>query len=141
MNAFRAMMLENPSTSTVGKPVEINAAVVNALIDAVSDTDLYETGERKPSPDIIATAATALTAVSIANADIAPYFGEINITWRTNDGRVKAIFGPLPNTFSVYCETVQGGRVTYNDLRQHADVDYLHSSLEWLKNPLQPHVR
>jgi hypothetical protein len=140
MNAFRAMMLENPQTPTIGEPVAINATVINALFDAVSDTDLYESGEPRPSADLIAQAATALTAVSIANADIAPYFGEINVTWRTNDGRVKAIFGPLPNSFSVYCEMVQGNRVAYNDLRQHADVDYLHSSLEWLKNPVQPHV-
>jgi hypothetical protein len=140
MNAFRMMMLENPPTSTVGEPVAINAAVVNALIDAISDSDLYESGEDRPSDDLIAAAATALTAVRIADADIAPYFGEINVTWRANSGRVKAIFGPSPDRFSVYCETVQGDRVTHNDLRQHADVDYLHSSLERLKNS-QPHVR
>jgi hypothetical protein len=141
MNAFRAMMLDNPSSATVGEAVAIDAPIVNALVDAVSDTDLYESGEIPPSADLIAKTSAALTAVSISNADIAPYHGEINVTWRTVDARVKAIFGPTPDVFSVYREVIEGDRVAYTNLRQNADVDYLHASLEWLKNLPQPHVR
>jgi hypothetical protein len=135
MNALPIMLANPPSATEQESPI-LNVAVVNALIDALSDTELYESEESKPSADVVTRAANALATVPIQTAEIAPYFGEINVTWRTQSARVKAIFGPQAEVFSVYREFMTGDRVTFHFLQPNATVGYLHSSIEWLKNPV-----
>jgi hypothetical protein len=129
------------TTATVSRCIIVNPGVYNVIFDACCDSDLYEEpGETRPSYDLVKNAARMLINTSIANAMIAPYFGEINVTWKTDGRRVKAIFGPAPDALSVYCEQMTDGRVTQKELKQNAGTADLKNSIEWLSNPSSPCV-
>jgi hypothetical protein len=125
-----------PTTSTTSVCVISNPGVYNTVFDACYDTDLYESiDEPRPSFELIENTAKNLRCTPIAKADIAPYFGEINVTWKADGRRVKAIFGPAPTSFCVYREQMNNGRVTYKHLEPKAEPRDLHTSIEWLWNP------
>ena len=124
------------STATTQKIMSIGA--FNALVDAVSNPDLYESEtEPKPQPPLIRKAADILTSVSLEGAEVAPFYGEIDVTWKLNGIRVKATFGPDPALFYVYRESLENGHVAYSHMQENANPQYLQESLEWLANPLQ----
>jgi hypothetical protein len=129
-------MLPPSSTATAQKITSIGA--FNALVDAVSNPDLYESEtEPKPQPTLIHHAADVLTNVSLEGAEVAPFYGEIDVTWKLNGVRVKATFGPDPALFYVYRECFENGRVAYSHMQENANLQYLQESLQWLANPLQ----
>jgi len=114
----------------------VDPGVYNVVFDACCDSDLYESSqELRPSYDLVKNTARTLLTAPIANAVIAPYFGEINITWKSDGRKVKAIFGPDPNSLSVYREQMTNGRVTLNELKQNAEPRDLRTSIEWLSDP------
>jgi hypothetical protein len=131
-----AAVMENPSTATVREDTIFDVGVLNVLVDACCDTDLYESDEEtRPSPELLKQAAAVLDSLPIAHAEIAPYFGEIDVTWKRHNRRVKAIFGPSATSFSVYCEEMQNGRTVTNRLRTNADKQSLCESIKWLLQP------
>jgi hypothetical protein len=107
------------------------------LVDVVSDPDLYESdAEPKPQPNLIRQAADILSSVSLDGAEVAPFYGEIDVTWKAHNVRVKATFGPDPTLFYVYRECFENGRVAYSHMQENANPEYLQESLQWLANPL-----
>jgi hypothetical protein len=135
MNALSSLL---PSSSTATAQRITNIGAFNKLIDAVSDPDLYESdGEPKPQLGLIRHAADILSGVSLEGAEVAPFYGEIDVTWKANGIRVKATFGPDPVLFYVYRECFENGRVAYSHMQENADPAYLQESLQWLANPLQ----
>jgi hypothetical protein len=129
------MLADPPSSTTVQEPV-LNIVIVNKLMDAISDAGMYESeDEPKPQSSVIQEAAKMLCEVSVENAEIAPCYGEINVTWRADSKRVKATFGPDPAIFYVYKENIERGHVNYSHMEEHADRNYLRDSLAWLANP------
>jgi len=131
-NSFR---LEKPS-STISDPSVIDITVLNKIVDAISNADLYESeDEPRPHALLITKTAKALSGISVAKAEIAPFFGEINVTWKEGGIRVKATFGPDPALFSVYRERFEEGHVTQSHLEENANLDYLEASLQWLADP------
>jgi hypothetical protein len=127
-------MLDPPS-STVRQPSVVNIGTFNAIVNAISDTDLYEAqDEPPPSFAVIRNAANILESIPIEGAEVAPYFGEINVTWRIGRNRVKATFGPEPNVFYVYQEQMEQGRVVHNHLEEHPDIDFLRTALRGLQS-------
>ncbi len=124
------------TTATVNQYMIVNPGVYNTVFDACCDSDLYESpAELRPSYELVRNTARTLLTSPIANAVIAPYCGEINVTWKANGRRVKAIFGPAPSSLSIYCENMTNGLVTFNDLRTNAEPRDLLTSIEWLSNP------
>src|SRR5713101_5790548 len=90
--------------------------LLNKVIDAICDVDLYESREElKPSACAIITAADALNHVSVQDVDsveIEPYSGELSLIWKAGrNKRIKAMFGPEKNSYSVYFERMVDGRV------------------------------
>jgi hypothetical protein len=129
------------TTATVSHCTIVNPGVYNVVFDACCDSDLYESSqEQRPSYDLVKNTARTLLTTRVANAVIAPYFGEINITWKADGRKVKAIFGPEPDSLSIYCEQITNGRVTLNDLKRNAEPRDLRTSIEWLSNPAPPCV-
>jgi len=133
--------LKHTSTATYRADTIFNLGILNALIDASSDMDLYESDEElHPSAKLLKIAANTLSGTPIEHAEIAPYLGEINVTWKKYGRRVKAIFGPSPNTFMIYREEMEEGKVIDKKLEANADPGKLHKSIEWLYGPAK-HVR
>lgn len=134
MNALLSSLLPTSSTATEQRITNIGA--FNKLVDAVSDPDLYESDdEPKPHVKLVHRAADILSNVSLENAEVTPFYGEIDVTWKANGVRVKATFGPDPAVFYVYREGFEDGRVVYSHMEENADLDYLQDSLQWLASP------
>ncbi len=127
------------TTATVGYRMIVNPGIYNMVFDACCDTDFYESAqEARPSYDVVKNAARALLSAPITNAVIAPFCGEINVTWKAGGRRVKAIFGPEPDSFSVYREQMTNGRVTFKEMNDHAGASDLRDSIGWLSNTTLP---
>lgn len=134
MNALHNSFLQTSSTVTPQRITNIGA--FNKLVDAVSDPDLYENDdEQKPRLALVHRAADILSSVSLENAEVAPSYGEINVTWKANGLRVKATFGPDPDLFYVYREGFENGHVAYSHMEENASPAYLQDSLQWLASP------
>lgn len=134
MNALPNSFLQTSSTVTPQRITNIGA--FNKLVDAVSNLDLYESDdEPKPRLALVHRAADILSSVSLENAEVAPSYGEINVTWKANGVRVKATFGPDPDLFYVYREGFENGRVVYSHMEENASPAYLKASLQWLASP------
>jgi hypothetical protein len=117
--------------------MRMNLRLLNKLADAVFNADLYESAEEpKPSPDTVLAAVTVLgdlTSQKADEAEIEPYFGEINLIWKTGKSkRVKATFRPNAKSYSVYYEEMQDRRAVQHNLRPNADINYLQDRLSWL---------
>jgi hypothetical protein len=135
MNALSSLL---PTSSTATAQKITNIGAFNKLVDAISNLDLYESDvEPKPQLGLIRHAADILSGVSLDGADVAPFYGEIDVTWKASGLRVKATFGPDPALFYVYRECLENGRVAYSHMQENADQAYLQESLQWLANPLQ----
>jgi hypothetical protein len=133
MRLFSKCYAVPTTTATVSQYMIVNPGVYNVVLDACCDSDLYESSqETRPSYDLVKNTARNLLTMPMVNAAIAPYFGEINVTWNGDGRRVKAIFGPAPNSFAVYCEQITNGLVTYNNMNQNATSNDLRTSIDWL---------
>jgi hypothetical protein len=112
--------------------------LLNKLLDAISDTDLYESAdEQRPSRTAIIAAAEALAQLQAQDVDrveIEPYSGELSLIWRAGrDKRVKAMFGQEKNSYSIYYEQMSNGRVVEARLEPNADHTLLKDRLAWLQ--------
>ncbi len=129
------------ATTTMTNEVEVNFALnlpaVNRIVTALTDGDLYEPPEEKPTGKAILCAAKILGALGkeeSASAEIEPFAGELSLIWRANGTkRVKAMFGP-DGSYSVYHEQLTARRVTEHHLQSGANVEYLRDRLAWLKS-------
>jgi len=65
--------------------------------------------------------------------EIEPYWGEIHVTWGNREigRRVKAIFTPGANSFSVYHEEDRNGHLEC-DIVRDATSDQLRQFVEWI---------
>jgi hypothetical protein len=110
---------------------------LNRVVDAVSTPEAYEDGEQIPSASVILAAASALGNVAekeITNVEVEPYFGEVGLIWKNGrNKRVKAIFGPDKQEYSVYHEKMVDGRVVEHIIRPNSNGEYLQDRLAWLK--------
>jgi hypothetical protein len=114
-----------------------NFRLLNKVTDALCDVDLYESkDEPKPSGNAIITAANALMNLlpeDVDNVEIEPYQGELSLIWKTTTNkRVKAMFGPAKNSYSVYFEQIVDGHAIQSHLEPSADHNYLRERLTWL---------
>jgi hypothetical protein len=115
----------------------MNLRLLNKLTDAVFNADYYESAdERRPNADTVLAAVGLLGDLNNQRADdaeIEPYFGEINLIWRAGrNKRVKATFKPNAKSYSVYSEEMRDRRAVEHNLRQNADINYLSDRLNWL---------
>ena len=94
-------------TNEVEVNFALNLPAVNRIVTALTDGDLYEPPEEKPTGKAILCAAKILGALGkeeSASAEIEPFAGELSLIWRANGTkRVKAMFGP-DGSYSVYHE-------------------------------------
>jgi hypothetical protein len=131
------LIVRNTATSSGDTFVMQNFRALNKLMDAVSDVDLYESNEPKISPSAIIAAAEALeqlTPQEVDKVEVEPYSGELSLIWRAGrDRRVKAMFGPEKNSYSVYYERMFNGRVVEHRLNANADHAFLKDRLAWLE--------
>jgi hypothetical protein len=129
--------LRNTATSSGDSLVLQNFRALNKLLDAISDVDLYESNEVKISPSAVIAAAEALeqlTSQEVDKVEIEPYSGELSLIWRAGrDKRVKAMFGPEKNSYSLYYERMLNGRVVEQRLEPNANHAYLKDRLAWLQ--------
>jgi hypothetical protein len=112
--------------------------LLNKVIDAAYDEELYESEqELKPRPAAIVAAVQALATLSDQDADtveVEPFSGELGLVWKSGRSkRVKAMFGPEREFYSVYHERMLNGRVIERHLEPHPDHGYLRQRLDWLR--------
>jgi len=120
-----------PTSTIVEWHPILNVGTVNTIMNAIGSSG-YELGEPMPTAAVITKAAGSLFTFPIEKAEISPFYGEVNVTWKNGTDRVKATFGPDPQVFYVYKECFEQGRVTYNHLEQNATKQDLWDSLNWL---------
>jgi len=118
-------------------PLNWSIRIVNRLVDALSNPDLYESkDELRPSGAAILAAADVLIHVEPQDKDsveIEPYSGELSLIWRSGrEKRVKAMFGQEKGSYSVYHERVINSRVVEHHLEPNANHEYLTGRLAWL---------
>ena len=109
----------------------------NKMVDAAYDSDLYESkDEPRPRAMTIIAAADVLSTLSaqdVNSVEIEPYSGEVGLVWKSGrTKRVKAMFGPERDSYSVYYEQMLNGRVTEHHLEPNPDELYLRQRLAWL---------
>jgi hypothetical protein len=126
-----AGMMSCPTATIVHYNCAVDVGAINTIMNAIGSVG-YEPEENMPVPAVITQAARSLCTLPMEKAEISPFYGEVNVTWKNGLDRVKATFGPEPNIFYVYKECFDNGRVTYNHLESNPDVQYLHDSLNWL---------
>jgi hypothetical protein len=141
MSALSTQFIERTSATTTtrnaGEGLFLNFRLVNKVMDALCDVDLYESPEElKPTGSAIIAAANTLKNMSpesIENVEIEPYSGELSLIWKSGrDKRVKAMFGQEPKSYSVYYEKMANGRVVERCLNTNATDNYLRDRLVWL---------
>jgi hypothetical protein len=133
MNFLRnAWMVTPPSVTIVDCNYAADVGTINTIMNAMGNVG-YESDEPMPKATVITNAARSLCSVPIQGAQISPFYGEVNITWKHGHDRVKATFGPAQDMFFVYRECFEGGRVTDSHLEEHATEEYLRQSLDWLR--------
>jgi hypothetical protein len=141
MSSFgQCFMTSHPTATIVRQQPVVNVGALNTIVDAVCNVGIEAPEEKMPTPSVFLQAADLLHAFPINKAEISPFYGEVNITWKNGSDRVKATFGPEPGMFFVYKECFENGRVTFSDLDEHANEASLRQSLYWL-NTHHPNVR
>ena len=130
----------NPPTETIVHCRAINVGTINTIMNGISNVG-YEPKEPLPKPAVITQAASSLRTFPLERAEISPFYGEVNVTWRNGSDRVKATFGPEPNVFYVYKECFENGSVTFNHLEPNPSTQYLRESLDWLTTHHAVNVR
>jgi hypothetical protein len=133
--AIQATSATNSLRDIVG--FAVTATTINKVIEAVSDSSLYEAHEERPCAAAILRAANVLVnvkPVDWSTVEIEPYMGEISLNWRNGrDRRVKAIIPKNGSYFSTYHEDMQNGRVASHSLKQRVNHEYLTERLNWLR--------
>jgi hypothetical protein len=143
MNAIAEVFYREATSvaSPIKSAEEVRFAVMhrffNKMVDAVYDQDLYESDEEpKPRPMTIIAAADALSTLSpedVNTVEIEPYSGELGLVWKSGrTKRVKAMFGPGRDAYSVYYEHMLNGHVVEHHLQSDPDHGYLRQRLAWL---------
>lgn len=134
--------MSNIASTTNAAEVKIAEApafyFANVLMNQVADRELYEEeSEPRPSAAAIATASLALAQLDEKFREayeIEPFWGQLSLVWRSDQGkRVKATFGGN-GAFSVYHEQLRQGRVIDSQLETLSSdpISYLKERLAWL---------
>lgn len=124
------------TSATTGEVSPLSNPLLEKLLAALSNPDLYESDEPKPSPSAILAAAEALGQLEpqdVERVEIEPYSGELSLVWRAGrTKRVKVMFGQEKNSYSIYYEEMLNGRVVDGRLEPNANHTFLKDRLAWL---------
>jgi hypothetical protein len=116
-----------------------SAASIATRIDAViTDDELYELGEPRPSSETVAKAKDLILSAEhvgskFPHPKISVYFGEVDITWKAQDRLLRVIVFPDPIRPAVlYFQTDRGEALTRGESVEVTNAEDLPRRLNWL---------